>query len=200
MTGHRTRILWTLLAAAIGLAALGVSGVALAAGDGGHALDVGAELKKIGVHAANFLLFVGLVVFMVRRPLKDFLANRRLAVARELDESARLKDEAQDAHADVERRVANMDAQLAEMMEAARKECEVEGQRARQRAEEAAAGIAAAAERTIAEEIDKARHDLRQETVELAVEMAREVLTRSVNDADHQRIASSYLDRMAEES
>ena len=189
-----------LLPAVAGLAALCYTGVALAVGDGGHAIGVGEQLKKVGVHAVNFVLFVGLLVFVLRRPLKDFLANRRLAVARELDESARLKDEAQDAHTDVERRVASMDAQLAEMMEAARKECELEGRLARQRAEEAAAGIAAAAERTIAEEIEKARHDLRRESVELAVEKAREVLIRSVSAADHQRMASSYLDRMAEES
>ncbi len=198
MTRIPTKNLGRLAPVVVGLAVLAFAGVALAAGDG--PMDVGAELKKVGVHAVNFVLYVALLVFVLRRPLRDFLANRRLTVSRELDESARLKGEAESAFEDVEQRVASMDTQLAEMMDDVRRECELEGQRARQRADEAAEGIAAAAERTISEDTEKARHELRRETVELAVEAAREVLTRSVSAADHQRIASSYLDRMGEES
>ena len=152
------------------------------------------------VHAVNFVLFLGLLVYVARRPLKDFLANRSLGVARELDESARLKGQAQQTFAETERRIADMDARLTEMIESARKECEMEGKRARARAEETAQSIDETARHNMREETDQARHELRRETAELAVSMARDLLSRTVSAVDHQRIASSYLDRMAEES
>lgn len=189
--------------------ALTAGGAALAqddpapAGHDSHAAEPGQvkeNLKKVGVHAVNFVLFVALIVYVARRPLKDFLANRRLAVARELDESAQLKTEAQAAFVDAKQRIEQMDQRLVEMMESVRRQCEVEGQRAKERAEETSQNIDDTTHRTIAEETDKARHELRAETVELAVEMARDVLTQAVSAEDHRRIASSYMDRMAEES
>ena len=155
---------------------------------------------KVVVHAVNFVLFLALLGYVARRPVKDFLANRSLGVARELDESAKLRSDAQHTYSETEQRLADLDARLAEMVESARKECEMEGKRARTRAEEAAESIDETARRNVLDEADQARHELRRETADLAVALARDVLDRVVSAEDHQRIASSYLDRMAEES
>ena len=196
------RLPWSRRSATFVAAAAALSGatVALAAGAGGHELDVGAELHKVLVHAVNLALFVGIVVYFARRPVKDFLANRSLAVAHELDEAHRLKSEAQQSSRSVEERLTTLDQQVGEMMDGVRRECEVEARRTAERAAEAAQQIEDAARRTVVEETEKARHDLRQETAELAVETAAELLARSVSDDDHRRIAASYMDRMAEES
>ena len=92
MTRIPTKNLGRLAPVVVGLAVLAFAGVALAAGDG--PMDVGAELKKVGVHAVNFVLYVALLVFVLRRPLRDFLANRRAHITLELDEASRLREEA----------------------------------------------------------------------------------------------------------
>jgi len=57
----------------------------------------------------------------------------------------------------------------------------------------------ASAERGVAKELEKARHTLRAETVDLAMTLAEDVLRGSLNAADHGRLATDYFDRIAED-
>jgi len=183
--------------AAATVAVVLVAGSAWASGE---TMEPGELVRRIIVHAINFLIYVGILVYFLRRPLRDFLANRRLGVRKELEESHRLKTEAQARHEEIQRRIAGFDQEVEEMLADVRHHCEVEAARAASRAEEAAETIQRVAERTITEETERARHDLRTETVELAVRMAREALVSAVSAEDQRRLADGYLARIAEDA
>lgn len=179
-------------------AAVAIPVVAAASGDD-HELDMAVVWHHIFIHVVNFVIFVGIIVYFVRRPLMDYLANRKLNIATELDESRRLKTEAEDKYTEIQDRLAAFDAELDAMIERVRKECVVERERAIKDAEAAAEAIARTTQRTIAEETEKARHDLRMEAVEAAVVLAERVLRDAVGDEDQRRLASSYLESITEE-
>jgi F-type H+-transporting ATPase subunit b len=173
------------------------AGTAWASGD---TMEPGEIIRKIIVHAINFTLYVGILVYFLRRPLKDFLANRRLGIKKELEESHRLKTDAQARHGEIQHRIGGFDQEVEEVLADVRHHCEVEADRAVLRAEEAAETIQRVAQRTISEETEKARHDLRAETVDLAVQMAREALINAVSAEDQRRLADGYMARIAEDA
>ncbi len=178
---------------------LAVAGVALASGAGGHEMDVNEELGKVFVHAVNFVLFIGVLVYFLRRPLADFLANRRLAISSQLDESERLKTAAQTRFDELDTRIAAFDQEIDHMLARVKADCERERDKAIASANEAAEVLMAAAERGVGKELEKARHGLRAETVELAMTLAEDVLRGSLGAADHGRLATEYFDRIAED-
>jgi len=149
---------------------------------------------------AGEVLPLEIIYGMVRLKWACALANRRLAIKKELEESLRLKTEAQARYEELERKIAAFDDVVREMVDDVQKQCKVESERAERRARETAESIVATAERTIAEETEKARHDLRRETVDLAVTMAGEALRGAVSAADQQRLADGYLERIAEDA
>ncbi len=181
-----------------GAAALLVAGAAAASG--GEPMEPGELAGKILIHAINFVIYVGILVYFLRRPMRDFVANRRLGIKKELEDSRRMRDEARERYDEVEARIAAFDQEVEAMVAEVRRQCEVESERAEARAEETAASIARVAERTIAEETEKARHDLRRETVDLAVAMAEEALVGAVTAADQRRLADGYLEQIGEDA
>jgi F-type H+-transporting ATPase subunit b len=178
---------------------LAVAGVALASGAGGHEMDVNEELGKVFVHAVNFVLFIGVLVYFLRRPLADFLANRRLAISSQLDESERLKTEAQTRFDELDARFAAFDQEISDMLARVKADCELERDKAIANANDGAEMLLAAAQRGVAKELEKARHGLRTETVELAMTLAEDVLRGSLSATDHGRLATDYFDRIAED-
>jgi len=184
------------LPAVVMVVLLGTASVAMASGG---ELDVGQALRKVLIHAINFAIFVAIVVYFGRRPIMDFLANRRLGISRELEESQRIKDEAEAKSTELQNRLRSFDREVQDMLDRVATECDTEKTHALEAADEAARGILQTSERTIREETDKARHDLRQEAVDAAVTLAEQVLTQSINDEDQRRLLGGYMDRIAEE-
>jgi len=62
------------------------------------------------------------------------------------------------------------------------------------RAEEDAARIAEAAQRSIRDETDRARQALRREVAELSVGMAREKLSAAVTSDDQDRLTGDFIE------
>ena len=191
-TSSRIRTLF--IAAGLTLA---FAGVAFATG--GHEMDVDKELGKVFVHAVNFVIFIGLLVYFLRRPLADFLANRRLSISSQLDESEQLKTAAQTRFDELDTRIEAFDQEIAGMLARVKADCEMERGKAIANANEAAEMLRAAAERGVGKELEKARHGLRAETVELALTLAEDVLRGSLGAADHGRLATEYFERIAED-
>jgi len=169
---------------------------AAAAASGGHELTVGEHLRRVLTHFINFVIFVGLLVYFIRRPLKDFLANRRLTISQQLDESRDMMADAQTRFDEIEERLAAFGDELEEMLQRVREDCATERERSIANAERAAVALKEAAERGVDKELDKAKHELRTETVELAMDLAEQVLRSQVTAEDHRRLTGEYFERI----
>ena len=74
--------------------------------EGGH--ESGPDAKLLTLQSVNLLLFILVLFFAARRPIMDALGNRANSVRRDLDESARLKDEADKRYHEIEARLAGL--------------------------------------------------------------------------------------------
>ena len=175
-----------------------LANLALAAGgaeDGGEAGGGhhGPDFTAIGVQAVNLLLFLVVLFVFVRRPILDALGNRANKVRRDLDESARLKDEAEARYREIEQKLAGLDQRIENLKVEAATEAAAEAARIAERAEIDAVRIKETAERTIREETQRARAEIRREVVVQAAGLAREMVKQNVRPDDEKRLEEQFL-------
>lgn len=148
---------------------------------------------KMAFHALNLAILVGIIGWFARKPIRDAIARRSVAIKKDMDEINALRRQAQDRYAEIETRLQGYDRKLAEMKGDAEKEAAAEAREIAARAERDAQQIQQAAERTIRDETLRARHALRKDAVELAVRIAEEQLRHQITEADQRRLAADFL-------
>lgn len=159
----------------------------------------GIPFREIGLHTFNFLLLVGLLVYLLRTPVRDFLNTRAATIRKELEESDRLRREAEERNRAIEAKLVHFEEELAAMKADGAADAEREALLLAERAERDAAHIKETAERAIREETRAARNTLRRDAVELAVKLAEENLRSQLGPTDQQRLAQEFLASIPQE-
>ncbi len=172
--------------------------LSLAAGGGDGHGPAKADLQALGRHGINLLILVGILWWALRGPLSDFLSFRRAEVKDQLEASAKAKAEAEAKYAELRGRLENFEAELEELRARVRNEAENESSALLVNAERAAKALEEAAERTVAEELRRARAELKAEAVELSVQIAEDILTKNITADDQARLTGDYLSRVEE--
>lgn len=168
--------------------------VALAAGGGGGEFNAG----RIARHAINLVIFLGAIGYLVRKPLSDFLQFRRSEIKEGLDKAFDAKTAAEGRHAELQTRLDGFDAEVDGMMTRVADEGAREHERLIAAGEASAKQIESSTERSLAEEGRRAAESLRAEAIDLAMARAAELLSGSVGDDDHRRIAGDYISTLQE--
>ena len=150
-------------------------------------------ITSLVLNIANIVVLFLLLRLLVYKPVKKFMAARADGIAKDLEDSKKALQEAQNIKAKHE-------AELASATESA----EAERQRILSAAENRAAEITAAAEneakeiRSAAEiqaqhSADKLRQQAREEITDLAVGIAGRILEREVSKESNQDIIQNYF-------
>lgn len=136
----------------------------------------------------EFWLFVALliVVAIAWKPFKTnvigALDARSEAIRKELDEAARLREEAQAMLADYQRKLHSGEEQTRDIVEHARVESERQTARMRRELEETLRRRTEQAEARIAQEEARALQEVRAQAAELAIRATRKLLASEVDD------------------
>ncbi len=190
-------LLTSLIGAAFAEEPVAVEGAEPAAHEGaeGHAEhdEYAPEWDKMGIGVVNLSIFLIILFVLARKPFVAALAGRATSIRSGLDEAARMQAEAKARFDSVEARLAALDKEIEEMQVDAREDAEREAETLRQRGAVEAIRIKETAERAIREEAGRARTEIRQEAVQLAVALARETISRSMTQEDQQRLAREFL-------
>jgi F-type H+-transporting ATPase subunit b len=148
---------------------------------------------KLLWHGFNLALLIGLVLVFVRRPVADALRTRALDIRKDLTDSARARDEAQQRHSEIAARLVAIESEIQTLRDEAIAEAAILEAKLIERAHDEARRIADGAERKIRDEAQRARTDLRRDAVELAVELAERTLRTKIDAEDQQRLAREFL-------
>ncbi len=168
--------------------------VALAAAErdaagGGH---FNLELWK----TVNFVLLAAGLGWLMYRLLPPFFRGRTRSIQKEIAEAQELKEKAEARTAEMERRMANLEHQIAELREAAKAELVAEEARIQQETEWAAARLEANAKGEIASALTQARRELRAFAAELAVDLARRKMEERMTPEIQERLVNSLADSL----
>lgn len=144
----------------------------------------------------NFGIWLGLIVFLGRKPIASFLANRRRGIEDGLGEARRLEEAAQKKYDEYSERIENLDNEV-EKLRADFKRAGLE-ERDRIVAEASARAEKMHAEATflVEQQLKTLRQELTREAIEAAIAAAEKILRERSTAADQQRLADEYLSRL----
>ncbi len=144
----------------------------------------------------NFAILMVILIKVLSKPLGNFLKNRQAKVRQTLEDAKKARAQAEERMQDYERRLAQIDKEIAEILDTLREEGQREKARIIRAAEEQAEKIKEQARATAQQEVQQAQRILREETAGLAVKLAEDILKKTIADSDHKRLVEEYVDQM----
>lgn len=165
-----------------------------------HGVTLDEILKPMIFRFINFFIFVGVLIFVSKKPLRFFLAQRRKQVEEVIQTSAEQKAWAEQMFADYNRRLEGIGKEIDEIKVSLRKEGEFESARIVAHATEVAANLSRDTQMIAQAEIDTFKNDLRKQTIEMAAEVARETVMRVMNADDQKRLSEKFVTELQQKA
>jgi F-type H+-transporting ATPase subunit b len=175
-----------------------LSSVALASGGSHHEVDSGVLLKDFLYRCFNFAVTVGILAYFITKPIRQGLRGRSEGIAEALKVAEKTKIEAEAKFAEYDQKLAKAAAEIETIYTDIRREGELEKQRILANATEMAAKITREAEKSAANEVNKARVELRQEATRMAITIAEELLKKNFTKDDQSRLVDEYMLKVGE--
>jgi F-type H+-transporting ATPase subunit b len=151
------------------------------------------ELVPTLAKVLNLLLFVGLMYFVLRRPLGEAFRGRQEDIRRELMRAQEERSAAVAKLQEVEGRLARLDSEVEVIREQAQRDAAEERARIERAAEEEIRKIREQARREIESASKAARAELRAYAAEQSVRMAGEMIRREIRPEDDAHLVSEYV-------
>lgn len=181
------------------LAVLAGAGVIYASGGGGGHQTSSLSHEKLMDLLWRVMNFTGLVIILVmalKKPLANALNGRRQAIARQFEELDIQKAEAERKYREYEAKLASLDAEVKNIIDAAVAQGETEKKRIIEEANRAAGDIKRQAEMAVQYELAAAKRRLRAEVADQAVEMAEQLISKNLQESDQIRLVENYLEKV----
>lgn len=183
------RILTVALALALFTAAVAF---ASEAAGGNHELPWG----NFAARVATFAVVLGVLWFKAGKKAAEFFTGRRTGIEQELADLETRKTQARKSLADVEQRIATIEAERNAIIA----EYRAQGERIKDaiiaKAEVTATQITAQATRTAETEVKQAIEQMRAEMAELVVSAAEQMLAEKLTNEDHEKLIDKYLTKV----
>lgn len=141
----------------------------------------------------NTLAFIMLLVYLLKKPLKTFFSKRRVTLARELEEAREQRNRAEQTIQEYKAKLAGMAAELEKMRAELRKSAETDKEKLLANAERMANSMVESAKVAAEQELRNAKIALKNEAVDLAVQLAEALIRERINEDDRKRIVQDYL-------
>ena len=173
---------------------LGAASLAYAGGEGGG------YTKDDWIHLAektfNFAILVGLIVWLLGKRMKSFFVDRRKDIKDSLENASTQKAEAEKQYREYSEKIDKASAEIDGIFEMIKAQGEAEKQKIIEDAHKVAAKMKEDSQARIQQELKKASIQLRQEAVQLSVEMAEDILKRNITAQDHEAMIKEYMDKV----
>jgi len=138
----------------------------------------------------NLVAFLALLWYFLRKPVAEFFGNRRTEVARALEKADEDRRRAEALAGELAQRLAAIETELASLKDAARRDAEAERTALLKQTEEDAARFLTRATAEVDNRIRAARAELTAYAGDLAVEVAKDLLAKSVTPEDEKRLVA----------
>ncbi len=132
----------------------------------------------------NVVIFFGILYFLLRKPTRDFFAERFARIRSVLERAAKEKAEAQARIRTIDERLAQLDSEVAKIKETARQEAIAESARLKAQTQTEIEKLRDTARREIEAAKQTALVELRQYTAANTVTLAEQIIRRELTPTD----------------
>lgn len=143
--------------------------------------------------AINFFLYIALMTYLLRRPLKEFLASRSAAVDAGVRAAQERRNQAESLYAQAQSKLTNLSREIEKLSQNIGAEGDREAQALVAQARDKAERIKVKARQTVEQEERAVAESLRRELAELAIERARAQLSGKLNVQSDQAFRNQAL-------
>jgi F-type H+-transporting ATPase subunit b len=157
------------------------------------ASEEGGGLMAFVWEAGNLLLLLGVLVYLGRKPVLNYMSERRLRIQDNLASSERLLSEAEARLAEWNQKASKLDVEIEELRQMARERAEQEKAQILEDARVTAERIKRDAASGVDREVERAKQALRDEAADLSVELAGKLLQEQVTDGDRDRLVDEFV-------
>ncbi len=176
------------------LLSLCLAGTAIASsaeqGGGKHWLDT--DWYRV----MNFLVLMGALFFLLRKPVSQALNGRIEGIKIELEELEAKKKEAEKKLVKYNEQIATLDKEAEKIVAEYKRQGEAACDRIIEASKIAAAKLEEQAKRTIENEFKNAKLKLREEIIEKALTKAEKLVKDRITSGDQNRLVDEYLDKV----
>lgn len=148
---------------------------------------------SVPFHAVNLAIMIGIIYYFGRTPIRNHLVQRQDSVREALMRAELARKEAEARAAEYEARLAALETEAAEHRQRIEAESKEEAARMIESAHRHAAQIQEQNERLLQDELRSVRERLRRESVDMALNMARQMVSAQITDADQRRLLMDYV-------
>ncbi len=188
-----SRLIKKILSGLAGLAAMLITTAAFASesAEGGHeALTfMGDWLPRL----VNFAIIAFVVVYFMRKPVREFFQNRSVEIGKAMQESKEARERAVAALAEMERKMKDLETETDRLISDAKARGEKDKQALVEEGRKMASDIQTQVKQGIDVEVQKARTSLQTEAALLAVDIAEGRIKEKISGQDHERIVKEYI-------
>lgn len=142
---------------------------------------------------ANFLVLAGGLGYLMVKALPPLFAARTAAITKDMVESQKIRQEADARAADVDRRLAAIEIEIANLRNESREETAAESDRVAKHAAAEIARIRAQAERDIADAGKTARKELTAYAASLSIGLAAKKISSRMTPATEDRLVRGFV-------
>ena len=146
----------------------------------------------------NMILFLGVLVLAIRKPMASAMAERSAAIRRAADEAKERRVKADQMAGEIQKRLSAIENEVRAIHERALAEGERQKRDLIAAAEAEAAKILQNARNEVDNRLKLARHELTEYAGELAAERAEQILREKINDDDQKRLFQDSLRQVSE--
>jgi F-type H+-transporting ATPase subunit b len=158
------------------------------------------DLTDLLYRFENFALLV-LIIFVFRKEILRLMgppSARREEIKHRLLDLKRDKEDAEIKCREAESRLKDFEIKTKEIIDQYKKEGLAEKEKIISDAKEKARQLIVQSEMAIRQEMESARHRLRQEIVELAAQRALEIISREMDERDDDNLINEFIEKVAE--
>ncbi|MFW6297922.1 MAG: ATP synthase F0 subunit B [Desulfosalsimonas sp.] len=144
----------------------------------------------------NFAVLAGILVFLLRKPVKQFFGDRIRVIREQLEDLENQKQAAEKKLEEYNERLAALSRESEKIIEDYRRQGENLKDQILMEAETAAGKLEEQAKKNIEREFAQAKLHLETEVFDRAVEKAEEKLKRITTPDDQEKLVQEYLDKV----
>ena len=162
----------------------------------GHHGITPTQVQNLIWWTVNFIALLIILFKLLRKPLVNFLQNRKETIQREYEELLRKKREAEAQYLELQAKLKNMEDEAKQILQNYIEQGQKEKERIIKEAEEQAKRIMEQADLYIKHELEKAKEDLRKELAQEVIKLTEERLLKGLTIEDHKRIFQDVMESL----
>lgn len=162
----------------------------------GHHGITPTQVQNLIWWTVNFIALLIILFKLLRKPLVNFLQNRKETIQREYEELLRKKREAEAQYLELQAKLKNMEDEAKQILQNYIEQGQKEKERIIKEAEEQAKRIMEQADLYIKHELEKAKEELRKELAQEVIKLTEERLLKGLTIEDHKRIFQDVMESL----